>query len=119
MTPTRARRSRPDPTTTLKGIERADANLSEANAAKLATALGITAEEYPPLPARSTASCRHHRVIPTDSPVAVSEPWPLARRRTISDRHLRGGLTNRPPRPATEMTVPTGKTASPDAGVAA
>lgn len=34
------------PTTTLKGIERADANLSEANAAKLAAALGITAEEY-------------------------------------------------------------------------
>jgi transcriptional regulator with XRE-family HTH domain len=34
------------PTTTLKGIERADANLSDANAAKLAAALDITAEEY-------------------------------------------------------------------------
>jgi transcriptional regulator with XRE-family HTH domain len=33
-------------TTTLRGIERADARLTDANAAALAEALGITAEEY-------------------------------------------------------------------------
>ncbi|ANE83364.1 transcriptional regulator (plasmid) [Mycobacterium adipatum] len=34
------------PTTTLKGIERGDRNLSDANADKLADLLGISVEEY-------------------------------------------------------------------------
>jgi transcriptional regulator with XRE-family HTH domain len=34
------------PTTTLRGIERADAGLSDKNAAKLAQRLGISVEEY-------------------------------------------------------------------------
>ena len=33
-------------TTTLRGIERADIGLTDANAAKLATLLGVSAEEY-------------------------------------------------------------------------